>query len=106
MVEGRWLVNNSQLVNEHQKELINQHLSNRITAEGFLLVKSQMHRTQSANKEEVIEKINMLINKALLPKKERIATKNSKGAKEKRLKHKKQNASLKENRKRLRREDY
>ena len=106
MVEGRWLVNNSQLVNEHQKEFINQHLFNRITAEGFLLVKSQMHRTQSANKDEVIEKMNMLINKTLIPKKARIATKISKGAKEKRLTSKKQMSSIKENRKKLRREDF
>ena len=106
MVEGRWLVDNSQLVTEHQKEIILQHLSNRITTEGFLLVKSQMHRTQSANKDEVIEKMNMLINKALIPKKARIATKISKAAKEKRLNYKKQNALIKDNRKKLRREDY
>ena len=40
MVEGRWLVDGSMLVNEHQKELIRQHLANRITADGFLLMKS------------------------------------------------------------------
>ncbi len=106
MVEGRWLVNESQLIIEHQKKIIYQHLANRITAEGFLLVKSQMHRTQSANKDEVIEKMNLLVSKALLPKKARIATKIPKGVKEKRLNHKKQNASIKENRKKLRGEDY
>ena len=106
MVEGRWQIDESQLVNEQQKQIIHQHLSNRITAEGFLLVKSQMYRTQSANKDEVIEKINLLVSKALLPKKARIATKISKAAKEKRLTNKKQNASLKENRKKLRRGDY
>ena len=85
MVEGRWLINESQLINEHQKNIIHQQLSNRITTDGFLLVKSQTHRTQQDNKEEVIKKINALINKALLPKKARIATKISKAAKEKRL---------------------
>ncbi len=106
MVEGRWLIAASQLVSKHQKEIIHQQLSNRITAEGFLLVKSQMHRTQSANKDEVIEKMNLLVNKALLPKKARIATKIPKGVKEKRLEHKKLNAFIKENRKKLRKDDY
>jgi ribosome-associated protein len=106
MVEGRWLVNESQLINEHQKNIIHQQLSNRITSDGFLLVKSQIHRTQQSNKEEVIKKINALVNKALQPKKARIATKISKAKKEKRLEHKKQNSFLKETRKKLRRGDY
>lgn len=106
MVEGRWLINESQLISAHQKNLIHQHLSNRITAEGFLLVKSQAERSQLGNKEIVIQKINELVNKALLPKKARIATKISKAAKEKRLEHKKLNASIKENRKKFKSEDY
>ncbi len=106
MVEGRWLINESQFINEHQKNIVHHQLSNRVTAEGFLLVKSQTFRTQQDNKQEVIKKINALIHKALLPKKARIATKISKGAKEKRLEHKKQNAFLKTTRKKLNRNDY
>ena len=106
MVEGRWLINESQLINEQQKNIIHHQLSNRITGDGFLLVKSQIHRTQQSNKEEVIKKINELVNKALQPKKTRIATKISKAAKEKRLNYKKQNSSLKETRKKLNRNDY
>jgi ribosome-associated protein len=106
MVEGRWLVNESQLVNEQQKNIIHQQLSNRITTDGFLLVKSQTHRTQQENKEEVINKINTLINKALQPKKARIATKISKAVKEKRLENKKQKSFLKDNRRKVKRTDY
>ena len=106
MVEGRWLVNESQLINEQQKNIIHQQLSNRITAGGFLLVKSQTHRTQQENKEEAINKINALVNKALQPKKARIATKISKAAKEKRLETKKQKSFLKESRKKFRYGDY
>lgn len=106
MVEGRWLINDSLLVNDQQKNIITQQLSNRITAEGFLLVKSQMHRTQQENKEEVINKINTLVHKALQPKKARIATKIPKSIKEKRLESKKQKSFLKENRRKFRREDY
>src|SRR5690242_13692180 len=106
MVEGRWLINESQLVNEQQKKIIHQQLSNRITTDGFLLVKSQTHRTQQENKEEVINKINALVNKALLPKKARIATKISKAAKQRRLESKKQKSFLKESRKKFNRNNY
>lgn len=106
MVEGRWLINESQLINEQQKNIIHQQLSNRITTDGFLLVKSQTHRTQQENKEEVTNKINALVNKALQPKKARMATKISKAAKQRRLESKKQKSFLKENRKKLRREDF
>ena len=106
MVEGRWAVDTSSLINEQQKLLIKQHLANRITADGFLLVKSQSERTQLGNKEEVIRKLNDVVNKALQPKKLRISTKMPKAIKENILKNKKQNSLIKEGRKKLRRGDY
>jgi ribosome-associated protein len=106
MVEGRWLVDTSLLINDQQKELIKQKLSNRITADGFLLIKSQSERTQLGNKETVIKKMNEVVSRALIPKKKRITTKMPKAIKEKILQDKKQKSSLKEGRKKLRRGDY
>lgn len=106
MVEGRWLIDTSQLVNEEQKQKIKQQLSNRITTGGFLLVKSQTERSQLANKEQVIKKINELVNKALQPKKVRIAVKVPKAIREKRLEKKKQKSFTKDGRKKLRPGDY
>src|SRR6188472_2329592 len=82
MVEGRWAVDDSSLITEPQKRLVKKHLANRITADGFLLVKSQSERTQLGNKEEVIKKMNDVVNKALQPKKLRISTKMPKAIKE------------------------
>jgi ribosome-associated protein len=106
MVEGRWMIDDSLLINDAQKELIKQSLPNRITAEGYLLVKSQTERSQLGNKESVIKKMNDLINKALQPKKKRVATKMPRAIKEKILQDKKQKSSVKEGRKKLRRDDY
>lgn len=106
MVEGRWLVDASDLVTEQQKQLLAEKLSNRITTDGFFLVKSQTERTQMGNKESVIEKMNALVNHALQPKKIRIATKIPKGVKERRLENKKLQSLLKEGRKKLKRENY
>ena len=106
MVEGRWLIADSLLINDAQKKLVKQNLSNRITADGFLLIKSQSERTQLGNKESVIKKMNEVVSKALIPKKKRIITKMPKAIKEKILQNKKQKSSLKEGRKKLRRGDY
>ena len=91
MVEGRWFVQASCLITNEQKAIIASKLYNRITDDGFLLVKSQSERTQLGNKELVIEKMNALVNGALVKKKIRIATKPSRQSKENRLEHKKRN---------------
>mgnify|MGYP001363794408 CR=1 FL=1 len=99
-------IESSQLLSEEQKTFIKEKLSNRINADGYLQVKSQTHRTQLANKEEAVEKINELITKALTPKKPRIATKASKVSKEKRLEWKKRNAEIKSGRQKFKPGDY
>lgn len=96
----------SQLLTEEQKILLNEKLSNRISADGYLQVKAQTHRTQLANKQESVKKINELVNKALEKKKARIATKTSKGAKEKRLESKKRKADIKSGRQKLKPGSY
>jgi ribosome-associated protein len=106
MVEGRWRVSDSVFVTDYQKTLIQQKLANRITAEGLLLVKSQAKRTQLGNKEEVISKMNHLVQQALEKKKARIATKPSKAAKERRIEGKKQDAVKKQGRQKINRHDY
>jgi len=106
MVEGRWLVDDSQLVNEEQKQLIHQKLKNKITSDGCLLVKSQQARTQLENKAIVIRKMNDLVNHAIEKKKIRIATKPSKAYHEKRIESKKQKSFVKEGRRKIQPGDY
>lgn len=105
-VIGSLHIDSSSILNEDQKTLLKEKLSNRITGEGFLQVKSQIHRTQLANKEEAIKKINELVSDALRKKKPRIATKISKAIKEKRLESKKIKADKKSGRKKLKPGDY
>jgi ribosome-associated protein len=101
-VTGAFHITSSALLTDEQKQLLQEKLSNRINSEGFLQVKSQIHRTQLANKKEVVEKINRLIYDALKKKKARIATKPNKQSKEKRLEWKKRNAEIKSHRRRFR----
>ncbi len=105
-VIGSFHIDSSQLLTDEQKQILQEKLSNRINTEGFFMVKSQIHRTQLANKEEVIEKINQLIHDALKKKKARIATRASKQSKEKRLEWKKRKAEIKSRRKKFKAGDY
>ena len=105
-VIGSFHVDSSTLFTDEQKQVLRAKLSNRISSEGFLQVKSQIHRTQLANKKEVIEKINQLIFHALKKKKARIATRPSKVSKERRLEWKKKNAETKSHRRKFRPGEY
>jgi len=101
MVEGYWDITASELIGEPQKILIKEKLANKINADGYLLVKSQTERSQLGNKQEVIRKMNMLIEKALIVPKKRKPTKPGKAAKEKRINTKKKTGELKESRKKI-----
>ena len=98
MVEGYWSIDASALVTEEQKALLNTKLVNKITAQGFLLVKSQTERSQLGNKEEVIKKMNQLVTKALIVPKKRKPTKPGKAVKEKRIEGKKKVGEVKQTR--------
>ncbi len=106
MVEGYFRVLPSLLLTADQKEQIQNKLQGKINAEGFLQVKSQVHRTQLANKEEVQRKMNHLIEAALKKQKKRVPTKPGKIVKEKRLEAKKKESVIKENRKKIRYIDH
>jgi len=92
MVEGRWAVEASQLFSDEEKTRIKEKLNNKITDQGFLLVKSQADRSQLSNKHNVIEKMNQLVKKALEIQAKRKETKPTKASKEKRIETKKKNA--------------
>lgn len=99
-------VHTSQLLSTEQKEAVLQKLSNRINAEGALVVRSQAYRTQLDNREDAIRKINELVDAALKKKKARIATRPSKKMKEKRMEEKKRSSERKEGRKKFRYKDF
>ena len=106
MVEGYFHISNSLILSEQQKPMVEKKLAGKINSEGFLQVRSQIHRSQLQNKEEVVEKMNALIEQALKKEKKRIATKPSKAAKQKRLELKQKQSQHKENRRKIKPGDY
>ncbi len=105
MVEGWFHVATSEILSEEQKEIIQEKLANKITDAGYLLVKSQSERSQLGNKEQVILKMLLLINNALIKRKKRKPTKPTKASRLKRIKTKKEKSSIKEGRKKIKNAD-
>lgn len=101
MVQGRWYPSQSVVLNEDQRSLALQKLSHLLNADGAILLKSQEERSQLGNKARVIEKFRQLLEKAFTKKKARIATRVSKAVHEKRIETKKQQGTVKANRKKI-----
>ena len=100
-VELRFNVLNSNLLDEKEKQIIEEKLGSRITNEGELIMVSQSERSQLKNKEKVVERFYLLLNKALTPKKPRRPTSPTLASKEKRLESKRIQSMIKESRKSL-----
>nr|WP_315820200.1 peptide chain release factor-like protein [Paraflavitalea speifideiaquila] len=56
MVEGYFHIGNSLILNEEQKATLLRKLESKLNSEGFLQVKSQVHRSQLENKQEVVKR--------------------------------------------------
>lgn len=102
MVEGYFSIRQSALLDEEQKGRLEQKLAAKINGDGFLQVRSQVHRSQLANKEEVIRKMNLLIEQGLKREKKRVATRPTRASKEKRVEGKKRQGQIKEGRRKFR----
>ncbi len=71
----------------------------RVTDEGVLLLVSEVHRSQSRNKTECLEKLRDLLVAAMAEPKHRRKTKPTRGSKERRLTEKKVRGDVKRTRK-------
>lgn len=100
-VELRFDIQNSLLLSEEQKILLQEKLTTKISTEGILSVVSQVDRSQLANKEDAIRKFYIFISKALKPVKRRKSTRPTKGSIERRLTGKRIKSDIKQNRQKI-----
>jgi len=89
-------ISNSNILTAEEKELLLKKLARQTTAEGIVILSSQDKRSQLQNKEDVLLKLGTLLTKALAKRKQRKATKPSKGAMQNRLNKKKQHGEKKQ----------
>ena len=88
-IELRFNIINSVLLDEIQKNTLQEKLKNQINAEGELIIVSQEERTQLRNKNLAIKKFMDLLKKALFVPKKRKASQPTLASKMDRLKTKK-----------------
>ncbi len=92
---------NSELLTDQEKEVLQEKWQNRLTQEGFIRIVCQEDRSQLKNKEKAIKKFYSLLERSLLKPKKRIAVKISKAKMEERLQEKKLLSQKKTNRKKI-----
>jgi len=97
-VELRFNIETSALLTEEEKGIILIKLANKINKVGELVIIAQTDRSQLKNKEKVIEKFYLLLEKVLTLRKKRLNTKPTRASVERRLESKRVQARIKEGR--------
>lgn len=87
---------------DEQKQRVRERLAGRISREGVLRVTSQAERTQLANRDRALARMEELLDEALREEKPRRKTRVSKAAKRRRLEQKRQRSETKRLRTRMR----
>jgi ribosome-associated protein len=83
-------------LNPEQKQKIVEHVGHRLNKQGVLRLQAQRHRTQSANRADLLEKFIHLLQQALRPVKRRVPTRVPHRVREKRLESKKLRTHIKQ----------
>ena len=96
-VELRFDIKSSSLSVQIKSRLM-QLNDRRISKDGIVVLKAQRYRSQEKNKQDAIDRLTALIEKAAIPAKKRIATRPGKAAKERRLQDKKKTGEKKSRR--------
>ncbi len=90
----RFDIRNSSLPDFYKERLLRLRDS-RISTEGVITLKAQRYRTQERNREDALERLAELIRKAGQVQKKRVATRPTRGSKERRLDEKKRRSQHK-----------
>lgn len=98
-VELRFNISASGILSEDEKEIILIKLANKINKLGELVIVAQTDRSQLKNKEKVIEKFYLLIERALTTRKKRLRTNPTRASVERRLESKRVQSTIKAGRK-------
>lgn len=87
-IQLRFDIRNSTLQEEHKEKLL-RFSDSRISNDGIIVIKAQNHRSQDKNKQEAVDRLQKLINKATKTLPRRVATKPSRASIKRQLENKK-----------------
>lgn len=94
-VQLRWDVAATTALPEAAKLRLRRLAGRRMTAEGALVIEARRHRTQEQNRQDALERLKTLVERALQPPKPRKATRPSAASRLKRLEEKKKRGEVK-----------
>lgn len=97
-VDLRWSPVTSAALREEDRTWVLQKLRSRLTTDGTLIVTSTLTRDQAKNREDALDKLQLIVAAALDRPKARRPTKVSRGAKKRRVADKRHHAEKKSNR--------
>ncbi|WP_319380730.1 alternative ribosome rescue aminoacyl-tRNA hydrolase ArfB [Thiomicrorhabdus sp.] len=103
-VHLRFDIKNASLPDDLKQRLLKAS-DKRITKDGIIVIKSQSHRTQEANRQAALQRLQEILEAAAIRPKKRIATRPSKSARRKRLEQKNQRSQTKSLRKPIHMDD-
>lgn len=93
-VELRFDIPSSSLPARVKSELLRLN-DRRINKDGTIVLKAQRYRSQEKNRQDAVDRLRQLVEKAAAPAKKRIATKPGRAAKERRIRDKKKTGEKK-----------
>ena len=97
-VELRFDVRRSPSLNDAVRARLEKLAGQKLTQEGVLIINAQRHRTQEANRQDAVERLEELIAQARVAPKRRRATRPSLGSKMRRLEGKASRSEIKKKR--------
>ena len=89
-------VKRTTVLSTKQKRRIAEMVGQRMNQEGILRLQAQRHRSQSANRADLLDKFVQILQDALRPEKPRVATRVPNRVREKRLEEKKNRTRVKQ----------
>jgi ribosome-associated protein len=96
----RFDILNSSLPDVYKQRLLAQN-DQRLTTEGVIVLKAQQHRTQEKNREDALQRLAMIIRRAIAVPKKRTPTRPSLTARKKRVESKTKRGQVKSLRKKI-----
>ena len=97
-VEVRLLIRGSGWIGEGTQTRLLEKLASRIDTSGAIRLASSIARTQRGNRIAVVERLERMLNAALVPEKPRVATKPSRASKTRRVESKRRTSEKKSSR--------
>ena len=97
-VQLRFNVSESTALNEAIRQRLKKIAGRRMTTEGILIIKAQRYRSQEKNRQDAIDRLVALVQKAIEAPKHRRATRPTAASKKRRLEAKRRRSELKRRR--------